>query len=67
MIHAFSHLEGARVSGGAAIGPYARLRPGADVAAGAKIGNKGVVIDVKAGPIETAGQIGNATTAATQQ
>ena len=32
MIHAFSHLEGARVASRASIGPYARLRPGADIA-----------------------------------
>jgi bifunctional UDP-N-acetylglucosamine pyrophosphorylase / glucosamine-1-phosphate N-acetyltransferase len=31
-IRAFSHLEGAVVHGGAIIGPYARLRPGADSA-----------------------------------
>ena len=29
-IHAFSHLEGATVRTGAEVGPYARLRPGAD-------------------------------------
>ena len=28
-IHAFSHLEGARVGAGAHVGPFARLRPGA--------------------------------------
>ena len=28
-IHAFSHLEGARVASGASVGPFARLRPGA--------------------------------------
>lgn len=38
-IHAFSHLEGARVASGASIGPYARLRPGADIGEGARIGN----------------------------
>lgn len=38
-IHAFSHLEGATVGGKAQLGPYARLRPGADVRAKAKIGN----------------------------
>lgn len=39
VIHAFSHLEGAHVSGGATVGPYARLRPGANLAANAKVGN----------------------------
>lgn len=38
-IHAFSHLEGARVAVGADIGPFARLRPGADVREGARVGN----------------------------
>lgn len=39
VIHAFSHLEGAYVSAGATVGPYARLRPGANLAADAKVGN----------------------------
>ncbi|HMI19476.1 MAG TPA: NTP transferase domain-containing protein, partial [Sphingomonas sp.] len=30
-IHPFCHIEGARVEKGAIIGPYARLRPGADI------------------------------------
>jgi bifunctional UDP-N-acetylglucosamine pyrophosphorylase/glucosamine-1-phosphate N-acetyltransferase len=38
-IRAFSHLEGARVGGDAVVGPYARLRPGADIGVGSKIGN----------------------------
>ncbi|RVT98967.1 bifunctional UDP-N-acetylglucosamine diphosphorylase/glucosamine-1-phosphate N-acetyltransferase GlmU [Rhodovarius crocodyli] len=39
VIRAFSHLEGCVVRGGAIIGPYARLRPGADVGEGAHVGN----------------------------
>ncbi|MGJ0508373.1 MAG: bifunctional UDP-N-acetylglucosamine diphosphorylase/glucosamine-1-phosphate N-acetyltransferase GlmU [Methylocystis sp.] len=39
VIHAFSHLEGARVGAGATIGPFARLRPGAQLAEKAKVGN----------------------------
>ena len=39
VIRAFSHLEGARVGAGALIGPYARLRPGADIGEEAHIGN----------------------------
>ncbi|CCF19544.1 bifunctional: N-acetyl glucosamine-1-phosphate uridyltransferase (N-terminal); glucosamine-1-phosphate acetyl transferase (C-terminal) [Pseudorhizobium banfieldiae] len=39
VIHAFSHLEGAHVSSGATVGPFARLRPGANLAAKAKVGN----------------------------
>lgn len=38
-IHAFSHLERCRVGDGAEIGPYARLRPDADIGSGAKVGN----------------------------
>ena len=35
----FSHLEGARLAAAASAGPFARLRPGASLGAGAKIGN----------------------------
>jgi bifunctional UDP-N-acetylglucosamine pyrophosphorylase / glucosamine-1-phosphate N-acetyltransferase len=38
-IHAHSHLEGCTVRNNAEIGPYARLRPGADIGAKAKVGN----------------------------
>jgi bifunctional UDP-N-acetylglucosamine pyrophosphorylase/glucosamine-1-phosphate N-acetyltransferase len=38
-IRAFSHLEGCVVRKGALIGPYARLRPGADIGEDAHIGN----------------------------
>ena len=38
-IHAFSHLEGASVSTGASIGPFARLRAGTVVGEDAKVGN----------------------------
>ena len=39
VIRAFSHLEGAIVRAGAIIGPYARLRPGADIGEDAHVGN----------------------------
>jgi bifunctional UDP-N-acetylglucosamine pyrophosphorylase/glucosamine-1-phosphate N-acetyltransferase len=39
VIRAFCHLEGAHVRAGALIGPYARLRPGADIGEDAHIGN----------------------------
>jgi bifunctional UDP-N-acetylglucosamine pyrophosphorylase/glucosamine-1-phosphate N-acetyltransferase len=39
VIHAFSHLEGATVERAAIIGPYARLRPGAEIGPRAKVGN----------------------------
>ncbi|MEM7494428.1 MAG: bifunctional UDP-N-acetylglucosamine diphosphorylase/glucosamine-1-phosphate N-acetyltransferase GlmU [Pseudomonadota bacterium] len=38
-IRAFSHLEGAQVSSGCVVGPYARLRPGAVLSEDVKIGN----------------------------
>ncbi|MCF6445277.1 bifunctional UDP-N-acetylglucosamine diphosphorylase/glucosamine-1-phosphate N-acetyltransferase GlmU [Nereida sp. MMG025] len=38
-IRAFSHLEGCHVSRGAVVGPYARLRPGTELAEDTKIGN----------------------------
>lgn len=39
IIHAFSHIEGATVRAGATVGPYARLRPGADLGEKSKVGN----------------------------
>jgi bifunctional UDP-N-acetylglucosamine pyrophosphorylase/glucosamine-1-phosphate N-acetyltransferase len=39
VIHSFSHLEGATLAKNVAIGPYARLRPGAKLAEKAHIGN----------------------------
>jgi bifunctional UDP-N-acetylglucosamine pyrophosphorylase/glucosamine-1-phosphate N-acetyltransferase len=39
VIRAFSHLEGAMVREDALVGPYARLRPGADIGEEAHIGN----------------------------
>ncbi|CUH80238.1 bifunctional UDP-N-acetylglucosamine diphosphorylase/glucosamine-1-phosphate N-acetyltransferase GlmU [Tropicibacter naphthalenivorans] len=38
-IRAFSHLEGAHVSRGAIVGPYARLRPGAELGEHVHVGN----------------------------
>ncbi len=38
-IRGFCHLEGAEISGGAVIGPFARLRPGAHVGGDVRIGN----------------------------
>jgi len=47
-IRAFSHLEGCHVSQAAVVGPYARLRPGAELADGAKVGN---FVEIKAARI----------------
>ncbi len=38
-VHAYSHLDGAKVGNQSVIGPYARLRPGADLANDVHIGN----------------------------
>ncbi|MCM2563860.1 bifunctional UDP-N-acetylglucosamine diphosphorylase/glucosamine-1-phosphate N-acetyltransferase GlmU [Lutimaribacter sp. EGI FJ00015] len=38
-IRAFSHLEGCHVGRDAVVGPYARLRPGAELAQSTRIGN----------------------------
>lgn len=48
-IRAFSHLEGAVVRRGAVVGPFARLRPGADIGAQAHIGN---FVEIKNARIE---------------
>ena len=39
IIHAFSHLEGATVAAKADVGPFARLRPGAEIGEKARVGN----------------------------
>jgi bifunctional UDP-N-acetylglucosamine pyrophosphorylase/glucosamine-1-phosphate N-acetyltransferase len=58
VIRAFSHLEGARVAGGASVGPFARLRPGADIAANARIGN---FVEVKEATIEEGAKVSHLT------
>ena len=39
VIHAFSHVEGATLASGVSIGPFARLRPGAVLEEGSRVGN----------------------------
>jgi bifunctional UDP-N-acetylglucosamine pyrophosphorylase / glucosamine-1-phosphate N-acetyltransferase len=58
VIRAFSHLEGARVAGGASVGPFARLRPGADIAASARIGN---FVEIKEATIEEGAKVNHLT------
>jgi bifunctional UDP-N-acetylglucosamine pyrophosphorylase/glucosamine-1-phosphate N-acetyltransferase len=48
VIHAFSHLEGARVGKGVSVGPFARLRPGATLEDGCRVGN---FVEIKAAKI----------------
>ncbi len=38
-VHAFSHVNGATIGENNAVGPFARLRPGAELAADVKVGN----------------------------
>ena len=49
VIRSFSHLEGAHVGKGASVGPFARLRPGAELGAKTRIGN---FVEVKEATIE---------------
>jgi bifunctional UDP-N-acetylglucosamine pyrophosphorylase/glucosamine-1-phosphate N-acetyltransferase len=45
VIHASSHLVECEIGKGVSIGPFARLRPGANIGAGSKIGN---FVEIKA-------------------
>lgn len=57
-IRAFSHLEGAHVSRGGVIGPYARLRPGAELAEDVRIGN---FVEIKAARIDRGAKVNHLT------
>jgi bifunctional UDP-N-acetylglucosamine pyrophosphorylase/glucosamine-1-phosphate N-acetyltransferase len=48
-IRAFCHIDGARIASGAIVGPFARLRPGADIGAHVHIGN---FVEIKESTIE---------------
>jgi bifunctional UDP-N-acetylglucosamine pyrophosphorylase/glucosamine-1-phosphate N-acetyltransferase len=39
VVHGFSHIEGATIASGCSVGPFARLRPGAQMQQGSKVGN----------------------------
>jgi len=58
LIRAFSHIEGARVASGATLGPYARLRPGADIGVDAHIGN---FVEIKQARIEAGAKVNHLT------
>lgn len=53
-VRAHSHLEGVTLAEDAVVGPYARLRPGAHVGRGAKIGN---FVEVKNARIEDGAKV----------
>ena len=38
-VHAFTHIDGAKVGAGARVGPFARLRPGAELGDAVHVGN----------------------------
>ncbi|OUS06789.1 UDP-N-acetylglucosamine diphosphorylase/glucosamine-1-phosphate N-acetyltransferase [Rhodobacterales bacterium 52_120_T64] len=53
-IRAFSHLEGCHIARDCVVGPYARLRPGAELDLGAKVGN---FVEIKAAQIEAGAKV----------
>ena len=53
-IRAFSHLEGAHVARRCVVGPYARLRPGAELAEDVKIGN---FVEIKASTLDEGAKV----------
>ena len=53
-IRAFSHLEGAHVARGCVVGPYARLRPGVELAEDVKIGN---FVEIKASTLDEGAKV----------
>ncbi|MCI5111843.1 MAG: bifunctional UDP-N-acetylglucosamine diphosphorylase/glucosamine-1-phosphate N-acetyltransferase GlmU [Marivita sp.] len=57
-IRAFSHLEGAHVSRGAIVGPFARLRPGAELAEDVHIGN---FVEIKNASIDEGAKVNHLT------
>ena len=57
-IRAFSHLEGCHVSREAVVGPFARLRPGAELAEGAKVGN---FVEIKNAEIAAGAKVNHLT------
>ena len=57
-IRAFSHLEGAHVSRGAIVGPFARLRPGAELAEHVHIGN---FVEIKNAQIDEGAKVNHLT------
>jgi bifunctional UDP-N-acetylglucosamine pyrophosphorylase / glucosamine-1-phosphate N-acetyltransferase len=57
-IHAFCHLEGASVASGAQIGPFARLRPGADMGEKSKAGN---FVEIKQAKIGAGAKVNHLT------
>ncbi|MEQ3625238.1 MAG: bifunctional UDP-N-acetylglucosamine diphosphorylase/glucosamine-1-phosphate N-acetyltransferase GlmU [Celeribacter sp.] len=57
-IRAFSHLEDCHVSRGAVVGPYARLRPGTELAEDSRIGN---FVEIKNAVVEAGAKVNHLT------
>ncbi|MCQ0092606.1 bifunctional UDP-N-acetylglucosamine diphosphorylase/glucosamine-1-phosphate N-acetyltransferase GlmU [Roseovarius sp. M141] len=57
-IRAFSHLEGCHVARGAVVGPYARLRPGAELAEDVRVGN---FVEIKNAVLDTGAKVNHLT------
>ncbi|MBZ9794580.1 bifunctional UDP-N-acetylglucosamine diphosphorylase/glucosamine-1-phosphate N-acetyltransferase GlmU [Mesorhizobium sp. ES1-4] len=57
-IHAFSHIEGASIASNCDVGPFARLRPGADLRNKAKVGN---FCEVKQAVVEEGAKVNHLT------
>ncbi|MBC7137769.1 MAG: bifunctional UDP-N-acetylglucosamine diphosphorylase/glucosamine-1-phosphate N-acetyltransferase GlmU [Defluviimonas sp.] len=57
-IRAFCHLEGCHVSRGASVGPFARLRPGAELAENVHVGN---FVEIKNAILDEGVKVGHLT------
>ncbi len=57
-IKAFSHIEGATIAHGAVVGPFARLRPGACLQEGTRVGN---FVEVKAAVLKPGAKVTHLT------
>jgi len=58
IIKAFSYMEDARIGEGASVGPFARLRPGADLAKNSHIGN---FVEIKQSEIAEGAKVNHLT------
>jgi bifunctional UDP-N-acetylglucosamine pyrophosphorylase/glucosamine-1-phosphate N-acetyltransferase len=57
-IRAFCHLEGCHVSSGATVGPFARIRPGTELAADVHVGN---FVEIKNAILDQGVKVGHLT------
>lgn len=55
-VKSFSHIEGSHIRAGASVGPYARLRPGADIGVDARVGN---FVEIKKSVLHTGAKAGH--------